>query len=111
MEVEKFLYLNKLFDVYKELLTDKQKNILSMYIEEDLSLGEIGKELGISRQGVYDSIKKSEQILYSMEDKIGYLKRENYLIKQIKKIDHILNSNKIDNNIKNKLIQICEDII
>ena len=63
MELDKFVELNRLFDVYKDILTEKQKSIFSMYIEDDLSLGEISKEINISRQGVYDSIKKSEQML------------------------------------------------
>ena len=78
MELDKFVELNRLFDVYKDILTEKQKSIFSMYIEDDLSLGEISKEINISRQGVYDSIKKSEQMLFELENKIGYLKKEEY---------------------------------
>lgn len=111
MEVEKFLELNRLFDIYKDILTEKQKNILSLYIEHDLSLGEISKEIEISRQGVYDSIKKSEQLLFDLEDKIGYLSREEFLQDKVRDIQKILDENKIDASVKKRINQICEEII
>lgn len=111
MEVEKFLELNRLFDVYKDILTDKQKNILSLYIEYDLSLGEISKEINISRQGVYDAIKKSEQMLFDLENKIGYLSREEFLENKVREIQKILDENKIDASVKKRINQICEDMI
>ena len=60
-----------LLDFYGDLLTDKQRDSLDYYYNEDLSLGEIGANLGISRQGVRDNIKRAEAILFEMEDKLG----------------------------------------
>ena len=52
--MEQLLYLSALFDFYGALLTEKQQECLKMHLFEDFSLSEIGEELGISRQAVYD---------------------------------------------------------
>ena len=57
-----------LLDFYGDLLTEKQRESLDFYYNDDLSLGEIGANLGISRQGVRDNIKRAEAILLEMED-------------------------------------------
>ncbi|MBO6159108.1 MAG: DNA-binding protein [Firmicutes bacterium] len=65
------IYVQSLMlDQYGELLTQKQRDILQMYLSEDLSLGEIGQILGISRQGVSDSIHRSLSILEKTENKL-----------------------------------------
>ena len=63
MNIEKMVEIGLLFEQYKELLTDKQREIVSLYYEEDYSLGEISENLNVSRQGVYDTLKRSEKIL------------------------------------------------
>ena len=57
--VEQFLYLSDLFDFYGALLTQKQQECLHLHLYDDLSLSEIGEELGISRQAAYDNIHLS----------------------------------------------------
>lgn len=64
-----------LFDFYGELLTQKQKTIFSMFHLEDLTLSEIGEELGISRQAVRDQLKRTEGILLEYENKLGLVER------------------------------------
>ena len=59
-----------LYDFYGELLTEKQKDIYEQYHLEDLSLGEISEQMGISRQGVHDTIKKCEKQLHKYEEKL-----------------------------------------
>lgn len=71
----KDLNITVLLDFYGEMLTDKQRDIIESYYCEDLSLGEIAEELNITRQGVRDSVKRSEQQLTEMEDKLGLAKR------------------------------------
>ena len=63
-----------LYDFYGSLLTEKQRRIARLYHEEDLSLQEIAEELSISRQGVYDALKKAEQAMADYEEKLGSLK-------------------------------------
>ncbi len=64
-----------LFDFYGELLTEKQREICRMHLQEDLSLGEISDELGISRQGVSDAVHRSLKALEGMEQKLHMCER------------------------------------
>ena len=65
-----------LYDYYGELLTDRQKECFEMRYYQDLSLGEIGEELGISRQGVHDNLIRTEALLRNMEAKTGCVQRD-----------------------------------
>lgn len=69
--IEERLRLLDLFDLYGNLLTDKQQECIRMYLMEDFSLTEIGESLGISRQAVYDNIHRSEKALEEYETKLG----------------------------------------
>lgn len=64
-----------LLDFYGNLLTDRQREIMTLYYEDNLSLAEAAVELNISKQGVADSIKRSEKILYETEEKLQLLKQ------------------------------------
>lgn len=65
-----------LFDYYGDLLTDRQKLCFDLRCNQDLSLGEIGQELGISRQGVFDILSRTEAMLKKMEEKTGCVQRD-----------------------------------
>lgn len=67
MNGEKNLEVAVLLDHYSGLLTDKQRDVIDLYYNEDLSLGEIAECENITRQGVRDSIKRGEQVLFEME--------------------------------------------
>ena len=75
MNIEKMVEIGLLFEQYKELLTDKQREIVSLYYEEDYSLGEISENLNVSRQGVYDALKRSEKILKDYENKLHLVRK------------------------------------
>lgn len=60
-----------LLDIYGNMLTDKQRDVMELYYWEDLSLGEIAESRNITRQAVRDSIKRSEQTLGEFEEKLG----------------------------------------
>ncbi len=64
-----------LFDFYGELLTDKQREYFDLRYNEDLSLGEIAEQCGISRQGVWDIIRRAEAAMTEVEEKTGLIKR------------------------------------
>lgn len=80
------LELALLFDYYGDLLTQKQKNCFDLYYNQDLSLGEIAQEEGISRQGVHDSLARAESLLRSVEEKTGCMARERRLRQALAKI-------------------------
>lgn len=65
-----------LYDYYGDLLTDRQKECFELRYNQDLSLGEIGQELGISRQGVFDNLSRTEALLKNMEHKTGCVERD-----------------------------------
>ncbi|AJA48142.1 hypothetical protein CPAST_c20720 [Clostridium pasteurianum DSM 525 = ATCC 6013] len=105
---ERFL-ISILLDIYGELLTNKQKNIMNFYFNEDLSLSEISELNNTSRQATYDIIKRCQKLLLDYDSKLGLLEKEQR-ISQIKKDIHIkLEELRKDIDI-NKKIDIIEDI-
>lgn len=70
MEIEKTNRMNALFEFYAALLTDKQMNYIELYYADDYSLAEIAEEFSVSRQAVYDNIKRTERILEDYERKL-----------------------------------------
>ena len=75
MAAEEAVLRTMLFDFYGELLTEKQREYFDLHYNEDLSLGEIAENNGITRQGVRDVIVRAEAILSDLEDKTGLIKR------------------------------------
>ena len=71
---EKNLKIACLLDFYGEILSERKQAVLSMYYNDDMSLSEIADEVGISRQGVRDLIKKAEEELTFFEEKLGLFK-------------------------------------
>ena len=65
-----------LYDYYGDLLTDRQKECFELRYYQDLSLGEIALELGISRQGVHENLNRAEALLRNMEAKTGCAGRD-----------------------------------
>ena len=64
-----------LLDIYGDIITKKQYEVMDYYYNQDLSLGEIAAEVGISRQGVRDSIKKAEEELFFLEEHLHLRER------------------------------------
>ena len=71
----KNLEISLLLDFYGEMLTDKQRDMVDYYYNDDLSLSEIAENEGITRQGVRDSIKRAEAQMLEMEDRLGLARR------------------------------------
>ena len=77
--MDKKLETSDLLDIYGELLTAKQRDMLELYYTDDLSLAEIAEHYEISRQGVHDSIKRGEETLREYERVLGLkAKQESY---------------------------------
>jgi uncharacterized protein len=68
--LEKTNRMNYLYDFYQSLLTPKQQSYMSLYYLDDYSLGEIAEEYNVSRQAVYDNIKRTEAMLEEYEEKL-----------------------------------------
>ena len=91
MTFDKREELISLYDVYGCLLTDKQKSYFEEYYFDDLSFSEIASNHGISRNGVFDQIKRVANILSEYEEKLN-------LLRKIRKIEDL----RLDDNIKMK---------
>ena len=102
-----------LFDFYGELLTEKQREICRMHLQEDLSLGEISDELGISRQGVHDQIKRCNQTLKGYEDKLHLVEKFMKIRDKVQKIDELLDGYEQDkaHEIVEVIRRISDEII
>ena len=68
--LDKTTRVNLLYDFYAPLLTEKQKEYMELYYLEDYSLGEVAEVKNVSRQAVYDNIKRTENVLEAYEEKL-----------------------------------------
>lgn len=106
-----------LFDFYGKLLTDKQYLAIKLYYMEDLSLSEIGEEIEVTRQGVFDLLKRAEAKLYSFEEELGLVSKffvMNDKTKEILKLSKLIQEKNIEDEIREELLEIdrlCIDII
>ena len=106
--MEKNIEISILSQIYKNMLTEKQFEILDEYYNSDFSLSEIAENYNITRQAVRDNIKSGETKLYDLEEKLGIMektKKQEEIIKNINsKLDNIKteDTEKI-NYIKNEL--------
>ncbi len=73
--MDKNIEISLLFDFYGQLLSPKQREAVALYYNDDLSLSETALEMGITRQGVRDLVKRSEAELYEYERKLGLFER------------------------------------
>ena len=88
--LKKTIKITMLFDFYGSMLTEKQKQIINSYFYNDLSLSEIADNIGISRQGVYDHLHRSEKSLKKYEANLGLLKKYNKIRKNINDLEDIM---------------------
>lgn len=94
--MEKIVEQGLLYDFYGELLTDHQRQIYEGIVYENLSLGEIAAEQGISRQGVHDIVKRCDKTLLSYEEKLRLIARFMKIKERIKAIDELTGSYEAD---------------
>ena len=103
----KNLKVAELLDIYGNLLNEKQRTSLEFYYYDDLSLSEIAENIGVSRQGVRDVIKRAESFLFFAEQELNLLEKREALLKtisQLKKLDN--KSSELE-----KLVLDLEDLI
>ena len=102
--MDEILKQSLLYDFYGELLTEHQKEIYEQFIVEDLSLSEIAKDAGISRQGVHDLIKRCNKILEEYEAKLHLVEKFLTIKEKVHQINGLLEHSKTDES------QLLQDI-
>lgn len=107
--MDKKIEISMLWQIYGALLTEKQKEYIDYYYNEDLSLAEIAQNDGITRQGVRDIIKKGEKKLFEYEEKLMFMKR---MLNQEKRIEKALSElTKIQKDSSDKqVVSVLESI-
>lgn len=101
--------ISMLLDVYGKMLTDKQRDIMTMYFNDDLSLSEISEMTCTSRQAAYDIIKRCQKLLMNYEDKLKVKSSYDELKDILKSVDKKLcSAEKLTSD--EKLIAILNDI-
>lgn len=88
--VAKNLEISFLLDFYGEMLTQRQREVLEQYYDDDLSLSEISENFGITRQGVRDAIKHGEATLIELERKIGFAARYRKMSDSLDRMEQLL---------------------
>ena len=110
--MEKNVEISLLLDFYGELLKPSVRQTVDLYYNDDLSLSEIAAQLGITRQGVRDCIKRSETLLYNFEDKLGLYKRFKEVESGLYEIESLANelNEDYDKNKVDKIISTAKSL-
>ncbi len=106
MQIEEHNELVSLFDLYGELLSNKQKEVIDKFLNLDIAEIELAQLLGESRQSVHDAITKAKKQLLSFEQKCGFLKNRADVKKEFENLRELLEKNETNQALEkvNKLI-------
>ena len=105
----KNLEMSYLMDFYGNLLSDKQREIMQLYYQEDLSLSEIASEYGITRQGVRDNIVRAEKELTNYEASLGLWKKFSRITQNLGRIRTLVEKNS-DLEYSSDIIKLIDDV-
>ncbi|MDP3386258.1 MAG: sigma factor-like helix-turn-helix DNA-binding protein [Eubacteriales bacterium] len=106
--LERLEEIGKLFDYYSNLLNTKHKEVLELYYFQDMSLGEISEILNVTRQGVFDLLKRAENNLQLYEKNLGLIEKNKRIMADLESVrDRLIN----DVDGKEALISDIEKII
>ncbi|MBA2174140.1 putative DNA-binding protein [Halobacillus locisalis] len=106
--LEKTTRVNYLFDFYQSLLTPKQRNYMELYYLEDYSLGEISETFDVSRQAVYDNIRRTETMLEEYENKLNLYEKFQKRQQVIKEMETEVEKRQLESPFKEWLDQLQE---
>ena len=105
--------MSLLFSFYRNMLTQRQIDCVDLYYNEDLSLSEISENLGITRQGVRDNIKRAEHTMTDTEERLGLVAKFLGISDKLRRIDDIIrdiekspNIRYLSDDIKRKINEI-----
>jgi predicted DNA-binding protein YlxM (UPF0122 family) len=107
---EKNLKIGFLLDFYGEVLSERKRTVLDYYYNDDLSLAEIAEEIGISRQGVRELIKKAEEELRFYEEKLGLATRFRRVQEQTERLQALLRDAGIDEAVQNAVRELAQAV-
>ena len=97
MDIVKTQRINNLLDLYKDLLTQKQQEVMDMYFLYDLSLSEIASDTDTSKAAVFDLIKRTSKTLENYEAKLHLLEKREKIFSLVENIDE---------DIKEKILEL-----
>lgn len=106
---EKKMRLDALYAFYGKMLTDKQNEIMNLYCMMDYSLGEISEILGVSRQAVHDTIKRTEKILENFENQLSLYGKFKEKQERFEELDQLLSEFEVSSD--KKLLEKMKSII
>lgn len=101
--MDKNIHVSMLLEMYGKLLTDKQADVIDLYYNQNLSLGEIAEELDITRQGVRKSLVDGEKKLLDIEEKLGFFQEKQRREKIVEEIIKNTNDEKLVKKLTNLL--------
>lgn len=109
MRIDDITQASLLYDFYGQLLSKRQREVMELYHEENLTLAEIADEFGISRQGVHDALKNAEKSLNGYEEKLGLVAKFQKTNDAVQQIDSIIDG--VIGSLKSKSdeMQMAED--
>ena len=107
---EKNLNIGYLLDFYGDVLTERKKDALDAYYNNDMSLAEIAEDMGISRQGVRDTIKKAEEELLFYEEKLGLAKKFDEAQKHARRALEICERENLADSLKEEISLLLKSV-
>ena len=107
---EKNLEIGYLLDFYGDVLSERKRTVLDYYYNDDLSLAEIAEEIGISRQGVRELIKKAGEELMFYEEKLGLAKRFQVLEEQTEELISLMEQQGIAGDVRKSAQKLLETV-
>ncbi|EGL82584.1 UPF0122 protein [Caldalkalibacillus thermarum TA2.A1] len=108
--LEKKTHLNLLYDFYHSLLTDKQRQYMELYYYDDLSLGEIAEEFQVSRQAVYEHLKRAEELLHKYESQLQLVAKYEQRQQLLKRMGAILEESSPDLEELKRLVSALKNV-
>ena len=110
-KMDKIYEQTMLFDFYGELLTEHQKSIYADAVYNDMSLGEIAEERGISRQGVHDLIKRCDRILQEYESKLHLVERFARAKETVESIERLTDENRNHQESLKQIKKLAQELL
>ena len=109
--MERIVEQTLLYDFYGELLNEHQRNVYEDAVYNDLSLSEIADEIGISRQGVHDLLKRCDKIMTGYEEKLKLVEKFSMTRERITEIKKLALTTNIQNDNTDKIVRIADAIL